>query len=231
VSYRERATKVPGAVLWRQAVAAGRERTPILPDGCMDLLWDGHRLFVAGPDTSARWHQSPAGTQFVALRFSGGTGPAVLGVPADELTDQTPDLAELLGAAGVRELTERVSADPATALEAWAAQRAAGCDVDPLGRGVLTMAAAGAPVAAMAHRAGLSTRQLHRRCLPLFGYGPRYLIRVLRVGRALDQARSGTPLADVAASSGYSDQAHLSREVRALTGLTPTRLLAELARR
>ena len=24
---------------------------PVLPDGCMDIIWDGERLFVAGPDT------------------------------------------------------------------------------------------------------------------------------------------------------------------------------------
>jgi AraC-like DNA-binding protein len=91
------------------------------------------------------------------------------------------------------------------------------------------MAAAGTPVAAMAERAGLSARQLHRRCLPLFGYGPRRLARVLRLGRALEAARKGTPLAQVAAGCGYADQAHLSREMRALAGATPAGLLQELA--
>jgi AraC-like DNA-binding protein len=37
--------------------------------------------------------------------------------------------------------------------------------------------------------------------------------------RALHLARSGTPLATVAAVSGYADQPHLSREVRALAGV------------
>jgi AraC-like DNA-binding protein len=231
LTYRERETKVSGAVLWRQVVAAGRERIPIMPDGCMDLLWDGHRLFVAGPDTHARWHQSAAGTEFVALRFAFGTGPAVLGVPADELADQTPDLTELRGAAEVRELTERVAADPAAALESWAAERAAAGELDPLGRGVFTMAAAGMPVAVMARRTGLSVRQLHRRCLPLFGYGPRHLMGVLRMGRAVEAARAGAGLAESAAGCGYADQAHLSREVRALTGMTPTGLLGELGER
>ena len=93
------------------------------------------------------------------------------------------------------------------------------------------MAAAGTPVAEMARRTGLSARQLHRRCLPLFGYGPRRLARVLRLGRALEAARQGTSLAQVAANCGYADQAHLSREVRALAGMTPAALLQELGRR
>ncbi len=66
-----------------------------MPDGCLDLLWDGNRLFVAGPDTAARWRQSPAGTTYVALRFSGGLGPTLLGVPANELWDRTADLEDL----------------------------------------------------------------------------------------------------------------------------------------
>ena len=36
---------------------------------------------------------------------------------------------------------------------------------------------AGAPIAAMADQLGLGARQLHRRCLPLFGYGPKHLAR------------------------------------------------------
>jgi len=231
VSYRERLTVVPGAVLWERATGPAQARSRILPDGCLDLLWDGSRLFVAGPDTAARWHQGPPHACYVALRFSGGAGPALLGVPADELRDRAPALDELWPSAAARVLAERVAADPVTALEAWAAGRAATSAPDPLGPRVLAMAAAGTPVARMAERAGLSARQLHRRCLPLFGYGPRRLARVLRLGRALEAARKGTPLAQVAVGCGYADQAHLSREMRALAGATPAGLLQELASR
>jgi AraC-like DNA-binding protein len=231
VSYRERPSAVPGATLWERTVGPAPEQSRILPDGCLDLIWDGCRLLVAGPDTTARWHQSDPGASYVALRFSGGAGPALLGVPADELRDQCPGLGELWPSAQVRVLAERVAADPVAALEAWAAGRACAREPHPLGPRVFGMAAAGTPVAEMARRAGLSARQLHRRCLPLFGYGPRRLARVLRLGRALETARKGTPLAQVAASCGYADQAHLSREVRALAGTTPAGLLRELGRR
>ncbi|WP_201776565.1 helix-turn-helix domain-containing protein [Allosalinactinospora lopnorensis] len=43
----------------------------------------------------------------------------------------------------------------------------------------------------------------------------------MRMNRALDMAREGTPLADVAASAGYADQAHLARDTKALTGVPP----------
>jgi AraC-like DNA-binding protein len=228
VTYWERRLDVPGAVLWGRTVAAVPERTRIMPDGCVDLLWDGRRLVVAGPDTIARWHASPPGTSYVALRFSGGTGPALLGVPADELRDQTAYLDELWPSVASRALTEQVAADPVAGLTGWSIRRAAALEpLAPLGSRVLTMASHGTPVAAMADRLGLGARQLHRRCLPLFGYGPRHLARVVRLNRALTDARLGTPLAAVAARCGYADQAHLSRDVRALTGTTPSQLLQD----
>jgi transcriptional regulator GlxA family with amidase domain len=79
----------------------------------------------------------------------------------------------------------------------------------------------------MADCFGLGVRQFHRRCRALFGYGPQHLGRVLRLGRALDVARTGVSLAEVAVTAGFADQPHLSREVRDLTGTTPAQLLGE----
>jgi AraC-like DNA-binding protein len=231
MSYRERPTIVPGAVLWQRTVGPAPELTRILPDGCLDLVWDGCRLFVAGPDATARQHRSRAGVSYAALRFSGGTGPALLGMPADEVRDQTPDLEELWPSADARLLAERVAEDPVATLEAWVVERSASREVDPLGPRVLRMATAGTAVAVIAERLGLSARHLHRRCLPIFGYGPLRLARVLRLRRAVDESLTGVPLAQVAAGCGYADQAHLSRDMRALAGTTPRGLLRELGSR
>lgn len=73
---------------------------------------------------------------------------------------------------------------------------------------------------------GLSERQLHRRSLAAFGYGPKTLARVLRLVRALRLVREGVPPASVAVTTGYADQAHLSREVGALTGTQLSVLLS-----
>ncbi|MGH2881478.1 MAG: helix-turn-helix domain-containing protein [Solirubrobacteraceae bacterium] len=222
---------VTGTLLWERVIESAPQRTLILPDGCVDIVWDGRRLFIAGPDLTARWHDSRAAARYVGLRFSGGTGPALLGTPANEIRDQTPALDELWPSAQARVLTERVAADPMVALQAWAVARAASEQVDPLGPRVLRMAAVGMSVAVMADRLGLSARQLHRRCLPVFGYGPLRLSRVLRMQRTIEQARTGVPLAQVAADCGYADQAHLSHEIRELTGTTPMSLLRELGSR
>ncbi len=231
MSYRERTTAVPGVALWQRVVQPGQGRTRILPDGCVDVIWDGRRLFVAGPDSTARWHSEEPGARYLGLRCSGGRGPALLGIPADEVRDRSPDLSDIGTIGQVRTLTERTATDPAQSLEAWLVDRAASWRLDPAGPQIAEWAEAGASAAQMARRLGLSTRQLHRRCLSAFGYGPRHLTRVLRLGRALQSAGECPSLARLAAASGYADQAHLCREVRDLVGTTPARILAELGHR
>src|SRR6516165_1156270 len=74
---------------------------------------------------------------------------------------------------------------------------------------------------------GLSVRQLRRRCHAAAGYGPKTLQRVLRFQRfvrMLDAAAPPPDLASAAALAGYADQAHLTRECAALSGLTPAAL-------
>lgn len=87
-------------------------------------------------------------------------------------------------------------------------------------RHVVARIADGWSVAALAAETGWSERHLLRRSREWFGDGPTVLRRVLRLQRALDAAGSGRPLAQVACDVGYSDQAHLGRDVRALTGTT-----------
>jgi hypothetical protein len=79
MTYWERPSGTLGAVLWARTVGPAPERARILPDGCMDLIWDGSSPFIAGPDSAARWVHSAADTSYFALRFSSGTGPALLG--------------------------------------------------------------------------------------------------------------------------------------------------------
>lgn len=120
----------------------------------------------------------------------------------------------------VRRLTDRITtADrPATALESLALERAA--PPDPELRRLVAVLAAGRAVAATADELGIGARQLHRRSLAAFGYGPKTLARILRMQRALGLARGGTTFVDTAARTGYADQAHLAREVREFTGST-----------
>jgi AraC-like DNA-binding protein len=218
--YSERPSRLPFATAWRAEAPPGGRTARILPDGCMDLIWSSGRVFVAGPDTATEETTAPPGTRTFGLRFAVGTGPGVLGVPADAFTDLEVPLADVWGSAAARRLAE--AGDPLRALEDAAARR-----WRPPDRAMVAVAAqarAGRPVDAIADSCGLSARQLLRRCTSTFGYGPKLLTRVLRLQRALELARAGTPFAEVAAVAGYADQAHLARDVRSLAGV-PLRTL------
>ncbi|MFJ5995317.1 helix-turn-helix domain-containing protein [Streptomyces sp. NPDC092370] len=230
--YVERASRLPGAVVWTNTpsrTGAGR----VLPDGCMDLLWHDGRLLVAGPDTRAHLPDGATGP-WAGVRFHPGTAPALLGVPAHELRDRRVALADLWPAARVRRLADRVNAarDPASGLEDLALRQAAGTEPpDPLLRQIVTALDAGRSVAATADALGVGARRLHRCSLSAFGYGPKTLARILRLNRALALARSGVPFAETAARAGYADQAHLARDVRELSGLPLGELLGRAGQR
>jgi AraC-like DNA-binding protein len=60
--------------------------------------------------------------------------------------------------------------------------------------------------------------------------GPKTLERILRFQQFLTLLRRSTApgLAELAAASGFADQAHLTREVRRLGGLTPAAFMTQL---
>jgi transcriptional regulator GlxA family with amidase domain len=82
-----------------------------------------------------------------------------------------------------------------------------------------------ASVADVSSRVYVSERQLRRRFAERVGYGPKTLHRVLRFQRLVSiLGEPGTELARAAVTAGYADQAHLTRECRELSGLTPAEL-------
>lgn len=82
----------------------------------------------------------------------------------------------------------------------------------------------GAPtVGAVAADTGWSREHLTRRLRRRFGLGAADLIRLARFGRASRRVEAGSDLASAAASAGYADQAHMTREFRRLAGVTPGR--------
>lgn len=71
--------------------------------------------------------------------------------------------------------------------------------------------------------AGRGQRTLQRMFLQYAGVSPTWVIRRYRLLEAAEAVREGAPVswAEVAASLGYADQAHLTRDFRAATGQTP----------
>jgi AraC-like DNA-binding protein len=166
---------------------------------------------------------------------------ALLGLPASALASVDVELADLLGPAAT-ELTDRVRASatwperfavlerclarlirddatpPPEVREAWRVTTACGgrIRVDDLARHV-----------------GWSPRHLTLRFRAETGLAPKEAARVVRFDRARRRlalrAVSGQPLdlAGLAAGGGWYDQAHLTRDWRAFSGLAPRRWLSQ----
>lgn len=196
----------------------------VLPDGCMDLIHLDGRIVVAGPDTTA--HVAAASPEPVrGLRFRPGALPRLLGVPAAGLRDTRVDVRDLR-AVPDHDSLERLALHLALAEDPPRSETAP-WSLAALGH-VTRRFADGAAVDDVADGLGWSGRTLHRHCLSVYGYGPAILRRVLRFRRAVRLLGSGVGLSAVAAQSGYADQPHLHREVRALARVGVRELLGQV---
>jgi AraC-like DNA-binding protein len=222
--------------LWRR----DRWRPPdsdlgVLPDGRVDVIWaaDG-KVVVAGPQRRPLGRPLPPELVVVGVRFPLGIGPPLLGVPAHELADMHVSLEAIDARPAALLLRELLPIeDPAEAhtriVRAVASRVDSYWSPDPVvRRAAALLEDPGARVERVAHELGLSERQLQRRFREFVGYGPKTLQRVLRFQRllgALERGREQTGgLARIAAAIGYSDQAHLTREARDLSGHSPVSL-------
>jgi AraC-like DNA-binding protein len=209
----------------------------VLPDGRVDLIWGGHgEAFVIGPQTRALGRPARAQVAVVGVRFPPGIGPPLLGVPAHELADLHVALDSIDARPAVSLLRDlAVIEDPAQAPALIASAVAKRVDSDwhwspdpVVRRAAALLEHPEARVERVADELSLSERQLQRRFRDVVGYGPKTLQRVLRFQRLLGALELGPEpeggLAWIAASNGYSDQSHVTRETRELSGLTPRQL-------
>lgn len=223
------------------------------------LCLDGAVEMIGNPDPArppgtfvalvAGLHDRPAviaqGTPQTGLqlRLTWRGARALLGVPAGELAGDTVDLAALIGReAGT--LLDRLAAAPGwperfavldTALAGLAAAGRGDRGVPPqVGHAWDRLEETGGNlrIAELAREVGWSRRHLAERFRAETGLAPKTTARLIRFERACDRLRSpARPApAEVAASGGYVDQAHLSRDFRDLAGLTATAWLAERRR-
>jgi AraC-like DNA-binding protein len=205
-----------------------------LPDECIDLCWVDGTVWVSGPETVSVPFRSSAPHQAAGLRFHPGAAGAFVGVSSGELRDRRVPLDDLWGAQRARRLTASLADAPDAEGQVAVLEHAVRAlpdrsAADPVA--ALISDALVGPTARsldwLVRQAGVSSRELHRRSVAAFGYGPSYLARMRRLHRLLGALRRGSRtfgLAAVAATAGYSDQSHMSREVRALLQATPTEL-------
>jgi AraC-like DNA-binding protein len=175
------------------------------------------------------------GQEVIRLEFTPLGAYRLFRMPMRDLANRVVELDDVLGPeAG--ELVERLAATPDWSARfdlldhALLTRLDRGPDPAPEVRHawrLLTGTAGAIPVARIADEVGWSHGHLVRRFTEQVGLSPKTSGRVLRFQRALRMlSRGNASLAEISASCGFFDQAHLNREFRALAATSPRRLEA-----
>jgi AraC-like DNA-binding protein len=219
---------------WTQTIVGsqGVFEHRVLPDACIDVvLIDDEPPMVVGPWTVPFVARLAAGTSITGVRLRPGRASCLLGIPASELLNQIIPTEAVKGAVQKMRL-EQVTEQPGAAARRFALTQVLSASVEdsPSDRAVL--AGIGwlsrhphGRIEQLSRWIGISERQLHRRFSAAIGYGPKMFQSVLRFQRLLKTAREmrgEQSMAHLAASAGYADQAHMTRDVQRLANLRPT---------
>jgi AraC-like DNA-binding protein len=212
----------------------------VVPDGCVDLLWRDGRFTVVGPDITAATPELGPGSIVLGIRFMPGAAANWLGPPLTEIIGREVPMAEFWGSMA-DQVTDRIGAASSTAeklriLQEFLADKAPGVERPRREAAVIfeflraDAGTAGRKIKELRELLGVSERTLRRRCDELFGYGPKTLDRILRFQtfQALAQTDADAGLAVLALRAGYADQAHLTREVQSLCGMTAGEFVRQL---
>ena len=217
----------------------------VLPDGAARLIYlervhangGSPTLVLAGPTLSPVLVRQQGRVRGVSITLMPGAALALFDVPARHLVDRAVPL---------RDLWPRVASDLADHLADQSDLRiaahvlfnaigrnAAGRSFDAarLATCALQIMQAGSGMEtprAIAHTLGLGERGLHQIFHDHIGLAPKAVSRLTRLqGLLRVLRRDPTPgWAELAPNLGFYDQAHLTNEFRAMTGLSPGQFLA-----
>lgn len=73
---------------------------------------------------------------------------------------------------------------------------------------------------------GTSDRSLRRHTMSTTGLSPYFFHQIQRAQHATQLLQQGMPIAQAALEAGYTDQAHMTKAVKMLMGLTPAQIVA-----
>jgi AraC-like DNA-binding protein len=234
--------------LWQYDVRSNVPFLPIqvYPSGCVVLrfnLWpEGVESILYGPSLSADAKGCfLRGVPVCGASFRPGRSYSLLGLAVHELVELRIDL-EHLWPARISEVAARLVEAPGfgerVAVMIDFLRNILRHDVTVHADFLLAFSslvraiAGGAPSELSESAGGSSARTLRRHFEKYAGLSPGQVARTVRVQGALARIASNprTRLADLAATAGFSDQAHLSREFKRLIGIGPRDFAASVGR-
>jgi AraC-like DNA-binding protein len=218
---------------WTFTVETPGVELRIVPDGRIDLIFDldARHAFLAGPNERPFDVRHERPTRLLGATMSPEAISASLNVDLGARVGAWSPLEASLGQLA-RELTDRITGAPSetarvAVLETFLLARAGAAD-RRVSRAIEEIMRSGGRVgvAALGRASGASPRNLARLFDRWVGLPPKAFARIARVQEALRRMQE-TPapnLKQLAAELGFADQAHMSREMKAMTGVPPGRM-------
>ena len=220
--------------IWTLEHRSGNSLSPttsvILPDGCIDLIINigSLNMKIVGLMKTPKLFSPVGDEELIGVRFLPGAARRMFGEVA-HLTDK------VIEASLVDELGREVLALP---------ERLGGCEnfdsrknivesvigkaLTPLTRRDRSIRSVikqiwnnKKPLRDLRKEAGISQRQFERIVKEYVGAPPKTLMRISRFQFAKKSLQKGVSAIEVAYFAGYSDQAHMIREFKNLSGVTP----------
>ena len=184
-------------------------------DACWDMIFirsaDGNRALLSGPSTKITPVPYRAGNRNVGIRFHRGS--FLTHVPTTAMVDTTdalpmPTSESFLLAEREWPMPTYETADDLVA------------DLEKLGLlsddAVVNAVLRGEPPST-------SIRSIQRHVSQVTGLTMNRIRQIVRAREAAERLRQGASILDVTHDMGYADQAHLTRDLKHLTGYTPGR--------
>jgi AraC-like DNA-binding protein len=224
-------------------------RNLILPDGAMELiinLGDPQTLcalddpdkrtvfrcsWISGERTEPILIDETGYVHLFGVRLRPGGGWPFLGIPMREFSGQVVELDSVLGGEinELRECLGEKTTDDARfdVLEEWLRTRYRTSPTRAVCYALRAIQTGSVRIGRMADEIGISHKHLLREFDRCVGLTPKTFARLCAFQRVIQSVghRMEVEWADTAAQCGYYDQAHLIREFRAFSGLTPTTYL------
>lgn len=211
----------------------GRRFYEILPDGNTNIVFrfssSGCRMTLIGPRTVKASVEIDQEAEYFCVSFRAGQAPKIADVHSAELIDSFVEVSNIGG--------ERVDslADRFHTIDPLSRQRV----MEELLRGLVPLVrdercrnAAGLLAASrgqvqinsLAMELGLTIRSLERLFVNHLGMTPKLHARLIRLGYLSTLLRNGgyLNLADLAYTCGYTDQSHMIKDFKMLTGRLPS---------
>jgi len=226
--------------IWYQTVNARNVDflQPVFPDGCVEIVWRNHKPpVVAGVRRTFKQKKLTQGLNLAGIRFLPGQAGSLLGVPLSEITDREVPLHDIIGSSTITEPLHSIQksaieihSEMNFRIKSMMMNRNACANIEHISTAILWLAKySSGEIKHLANSLETNERALHRQFARHVGIGPKLFQRIVRFQKFLYSVRNQQRinLAMIALDLGYSDQAHLNRECRELSGRSPLELIED----